>query len=414
MYNSSKKSISKIISIFLICSLLFCAYSTNSFAYTDYVYHPTDFSVTMINQVAQPNGAITDYSSTAAYTTQTSGGITYYRYYNTNTNYYSSGYTKEIHMVRITDLSITHEYEFSMYTRMFAAVGYSAEFYLVDGNGTILTVLSYDNISSDLGNSNHLIKFGFTLENLNLSTNADVFLKIVFQVSSWYQYNFQLGMSDITLRDLDDDTGFFESIINWIRTVANDITSGVTSLVNSISNLGTNIGSWFTNLGNNISTWLTTLGNNISTWLTNVKDGIVNKLQSVQTAITNAIDGIQQWFVNLGNRIGEFFTMLKNYILYFQHPVTLNADGVPVDANGNPVYTNPFEDTLQSVSDTLDDWFDSLDDFILTIQSVNVQITGYLQTFTNIFNRFNAGVPIMGVIITLALIVIVIKKIMGR
>lgn len=403
MYIFSKKSISKIISIFLICLLLFCAYSTNSFAYTDYVYHPTDFSVTMQNQVAQPNGAITDYSSTIAYTTVTSSGITYYRYYNTNTNYYSSGYTKEIHMIRITDLSLTHEYELSMYTCMFAAVGYSSEFYLVDGNGTILTVLSYDNVTGAHGNDNNLIRFGFTLENLNLTTNADIFLKIVFQVQSVYSYNFRLGISDITLRDLDDDTGFFESIINWIRTVANDITS-----------LGTSIGNWFSNLSTTIGGYFTTLGNNLNTWLTGVKDGIVNKLQSVQAAITNAIDGIEQWFIELGNDIGDFFTMLKNYILYFQHPVTLNADGVPVDGNGNPVYTNPFDDTLDSVSDTLDDWFDSLDDFILTIQSVNVQITGYLQTFTNIFNRFNAGVPIMGVIITLALIVIVIKKIMGR
>lgn len=412
MYNSSKKSISKIISIFLISSLLFCAYSTNSFADSgnmDLLASDLSYEAYYYNS---QSGSFDDLNVST--TLGTFYGVQSIRYYVNAAPTGSGG--KFLSVYDFENFKANHEYNisFDVATAYGANTGFTLRLEVLDVNGSTIQSQVITDISSLAPNNTFKhINVNFIPDLTNVTTGYSLKLIFLFVSNVNGAQNYYISQN-IYLNDNDDDSGWFEQMVQWLRDIASDITSGVTSLINSISNLGTNIGSWFTNLGNNISTWLTTLGNNISTWLTAVKDGIVNKLQSVQTAITNAIDGIQQWFVNLGNRIGEFFTMLKNYILYFQHPVTLNADGVPVDVNGNPVYTNPFEDTLQSVSDTLDDWFDSLDDFILTIQSVNVQITGYLQTFTNIFNRFNAGVPIIGVIITLALIVIVIKKIMGR
>lgn len=411
MYHSSKKSISKIVCIFLISSILICACSTTSFADTGNL----DFLINDLPYYAEyydsQNGTYQSLNVTKSIITHKN--IQACRFIVSRA---SGNYSRFASVYKVGMLKANHEYslQFSYAYTQSSTSRFNTTLQILNGNGVVIqsqTIYSLQGAASTEW-QNVIVNFVPDLSNVNQGYTMRLVFEFV-QTNNTYDYTCYLS-NNVYFNDNDDDSGWFQSIITWIQNVVTSISNGVSDLLNSISTLGSNIGTWFTNLGNNISTWLTTLGNNISTWLTNVKDGIVNKLQSVQTAITNAIDGIQQWFINLGNRIGEFFTMLKNYILYFQHPVTLNADGVPVDGNGNPVYTNPFDDTLDSVSDTLDDWFDSLDDFILTIQSVNVQITGYLQTFTNIFNRFNAGVPIIGVIITLALIVIVIKKIMGR
>lgn len=388
---------------FLVCFLI-PTFSVNSFASTTYTYIPTtDFSIDMFTQEANQGGAITHYNNTIQTRGPLSiGGVVYYGFKNTDSNFAGTGKTHNLLMIKLEDLSLKDEYTIEFVTRISNNVAYAIEVYLTDNQGQYLTVLGYDAFTGN-ASANNLTQFNFTLDGLNLNTNNGVYLNILMEYGSQYSSNNEFLISAITLVNLDDDTGFFESIIAWIQQVANNIT-----------NIGTNIVNKLTNVSSNIVSSVSTLGSNLNTWLGDVKDGIVNKLQNVQTAITNAIDGIQQWFINLGQQIGDFFTMLKNYILYFQHPVTLNADGVPVDSNGNPVYTNPFSTLLSSITDTLDEWFDDLDNFILSIQSTNQQITSYLTTFTNIFNRFNTGVPLISVILTLALIIIVIRKILGR
>ena len=392
MYNSSKKSISKIISIFLISSLLICACSTISFATGTDGWDSSEFRI-VVDRTYQDNTSVDITNSCSITHNATLAGVTCTKITP------PAGSFKE-------DVLLAYKYralkntEYNFKASFFFNYSRNASIVVllrIRVNGAIYrtqTLYSAEQLA-DTNNSWCHLDFNFTPDVSDITSGYECEFLVRIESNSAFSGSFGIA-NDIYLQALNDNTAILGSILNWLSNIYNSVSSVASSVVSGVSNS------------------LSNLGNNISTWLTTVKDGIVNKLQNVQTAITNAIDGIQQWFVNLGNRIGEFFTMLKNYILYFQHPVTLNSDGVPVDSNGNPVYTNPFEDTLQSVSDTLDDWFDSLDDFILTIQSVNVQITGYLQTFTNIFNRFNAGVPIIGVIITLALIVIVIKKIMGR
>lgn len=383
----------KLISIFITAFLLIACISVNSFAYTDYVFSPTDFSVTMQNQRAVQGGAVTDYSNTIVFGTFSNSGINYITFHNSDSNYYSSGYVKSTILVRLTDLSLTHEYNFKVYSRMLAVVNYSTAYELIDSSGQVLAVLHY---GAFYGNVNNLDEFNFSLDSLGLSTNSGIFLRLVYEVGSNYQYNWTIGISDITLRDLDDDTGFFESIINWVKNVASNVTQIGSNIVSSVTN------------------GLSNLGNNLNTWLTGVKDGITNKLESVKTSIQNSIDNIQNWFVNLGDRISDFFTMLKNYLLYFRHPVTVNSDGVPVDSSGNPIYTNPFESALNDVKTQFEEWIDNINDFIDSIGSSADSVSTQLSTFKLIYERFSAAVPWISGVILFAVIFFVIRKIVGR
>lgn len=389
------KSISKIFSIILIISILICAYSVNSFAASGNL----DFNAFDLPYFAEyydsQSGNYVNLS--VSKNLETLNNVQVVKYVVERITQGVSN-TRFCNVYKVGNLKANHEYSLSFsyaYTQSSSAT-FRVYLQVLNGNGTVIDSQNIYALSGAASAQLQQVNVNFVPDLTNVTQGYTMRLLFEFsQSNNLYPYTCYLSNS-IYFNDNDDESAWFESIIQWLQNVRD-----------SVSNIGANIVSGLSNLGNNISSWLTTVKDGIVNKLTEVKDGIVNKLTDIKNGIVDKLTEVK-------NNIGEFFTMLKNYLLYFQHPVTLNADGVPVDGQGNPVYTNPFEDTLQSVSDTLDGWFDSLDDFIFTIQSVNVQITGYLQTFTNIFNRFNAGVPIIGVIITLALIVVVIKKIMGR
>lgn len=362
-----KQIISKLAFI-LIISILISAFSVNSFAE----------NVTGTDDI---NAADLSYYSTYIYegefeplpvtrTKTTRDNISCYRYNLPQTQ----GDFKSVTAYSIKNFVGGHEYnlKFKYSVGVAGHTNFVCQLAFYDGNGELLSyqVLYSKNPTST---SWYDVDINFSADTSAITSGYTVRLEFIWTSTTYGAINYYIS-EDIYLNDNDDEDGLLHSIIEWLRDIRD-------KLVNGFSNLGLTI---------------------------------TNKLQSVQSAITNAIDGIEQWFIDLGEDIGEFFTMLKNYVLYFQHPVTLNSDGVPVDGQGNPVYVNPFTDTLDNITDTLDDVFDDMDDFIAMIQSVNVQITGYLSTFTAIFNRFNTGVPIIGVIIALAMIVIVIRKILGR
>lgn len=198
-----------------------------------------------------------------------------------------------------------------------------------------------------------------------------------------------LYIRNISLIDTDDDAGFWSTLWNKL----NDILSYLNGVLSNIQD-------GFSNL---------------ASWLTNVKDGIVNglstALNNVKTAITNAISGIQQWFVDLGDNISEFFDTLRDYILYFQHPVDLDENGVPVDEYGEPIYENIFD--IPDFFETLDDWISDLEQAKSDVESgASAGIQAFENTivpFTSILNR----VPVLTVFITFALSIIVIKKVIG-
>lgn len=112
------------------------------------------------------------------------------------------------------------------------------------------------------------------------------------------------------------------------------------------------------------------------------------------------------------NGIKNFFETLKNNILYFQSPVTLNSDGILVDVNGEPVYVNPFGEV--TFADTIKGWADDLLDFSSSIDDSADTVSEWLSTMSNIINKMLKRIPILSGLLIFAVVFIVVRKVVGR
>lgn len=313
--------------------------------------------------------------------------------------------TRFVDVYNIESLKADHEYSISFsYAYNYASnARFNLNLQVLNGNGTVIDSQILYSASGGTNNTWYSVNLNFVPDLSNVTTGYT--MRILFEyVQTSNSGNWTTYLSNyIYFNDNDDDSGWFESIIQWLQNVRD-----------SVSNIGSNIVSALSNLGTNISSWLTNVKDGIVNKLSDVITGINNKLESVKISIQNSIDNIQNWFISLGDRISDFFTMLKNYLLYFRHPVTINADGIPVDSSGNPVYTNPFESALNSVKSQFDEWIDNINDFIDSIDDSADTFSTQLSTFKTIFNRFNSAIPFFGSLCLFIVIFFVIRKIIGR
>ena len=203
-------------------------------------------------------------------------------------------------------------------------------------------------------------------------------------------YNTKFYFQNIALTDFDDNSGFLTQISNAIAYLHIMLDEAMCKIVGGTTISGVTYNGFF---------------NDLATWLNNVKQGIVNKLTEVKNGIIDKLEAVK-------TAIGDFFTMLKNYLLYFKHPVTLNNDGVPVDSQGNPVYENPFEEP--EIFDTLDEWVETIDEAKDTTEDSADEglshISGVMGIITTLFTR----VPFLSIFFGFVLAVVIIKKVTGR
>lgn len=225
-----------------------------------------------------------------------------------------------------------------------------------------------------------------------------------YQISSATAQEYFCISQEIDLTDKDDkSTGLLNSIIDWIKQIIEDIKSLPEKISNSLS-------TFFENLGNK---------------LTELKDGISNFFENLWNNLKSAFEDIGDWFSELGESIGQFFTdlgesikgffeMLKNYLLYFQHPVKLNSEGVLVNDKGQPIYTNPFDSAIDQVKETVDGWIADIKDFIDDMDTSRVNVSEYLKTGTGFINDIMSAAPILSACVIFAAAFFVIRKVVGR
>lgn len=229
--------------------------------------------------------------------------------------------------------------------------------------------------------------FNFILKSSELPDGYSTAIKIYSQSNysnSGSYERFQISRY-IKITDLDDDVSWFKKIINAIKAIPGSIST-------FFSNLGDRIGGFF----DTVNTKINNFKDNVGSWFSDLKETIKQK------------------FVDLGKDIGEFFEKLKNYLLYFQHPVTTNSDGVLIGADGKPVYTNPFESALQKVEDTVYDWLGKISNFLDSMEQSRVDVSGYLENGSTLINGVLKASPALAVCLTFAVGFFVIRKVVGR
>ena len=369
----------KIISIALavLCLLSCCSFSV--FAADD-TLTVSNFSSLMGREVPNDSGGTSTNYYTFSEGTATVSGVLMHYWHADDPNFYASGATKVLTTFTLTDVQPNHNYDLNFKT----AISYSGSYeIIVIVAGTTVFQKSFNDYKVQS------IKCNFNMPSNVVSGQTTV--KIEYRVPKEYSY----GSSGQNVRYyISENIEFVDRTDNpnWLQKILNRFTS-----------LGDTIGSFFGSLGDRISGFFDTVNtkindfkNNVSSWFSDLKETIKQK------------------FVDLGNDIGEFFEKLKNYLLYFQHPVSTNSEGVLIGANGKPVYTNPFESALQKVEDTVYDWLGKISNFLDSMEQSRTDVSGYLENGSTLVNGVLKASPALAVCLTFAVGFFVIRKVVGR
>lgn len=364
------KHAKRFLSVMLVIVTMFCICSFDSFA-ASFVMTVSDSDLlVMQNEYKNAAGAtvisnIRDFS----HGVQIIRGETMHYFHANDPAFYNSGQKKIALSASYSDFAAGHEYETEFYTNLNYTGTYSVEIWLGSS-------LLYSNSCSS-SNGLSKTKVRFTAPDF---VSDSTFFSIYIVVPEQYAYgsagqNVRYYVSEtIEVVDTTENPGWLEKVITAIKEIPTKVTA-----------LGQTIGNFFSDL-----------------------------ISSVGALFKDLKESIQNKFIELGENIGKFFTSLKNYMLYFTDPVTLNSDGVLVDKSGKPIYTNPFASSIEKIKDTLDSWMLSINNFLNGMEDSRKSVSGYLKSGTDLVNGVLKSVPILTVCLTFAVGFCVVRKVVGR
>lgn len=391
----------KMISVLLVVvSLLsFCSFS--SFAAQDLNINTLDmdWSATYRVPTAQISENITDEVSVNVWNGGAFNGFTTFKI--PNKYYKSNGSFRLLSLSSPFTLRAEHEYNVTFgYGQNFTtALNCTVYLYVYTASGDLFKSIPLYSSSSHNAYSVTSPEFNFLVKASDLPDGYFCRFSVLFEQSGSANTTLD-GLvfisPQIELTDLDDNLSWLERILQAIL----DIPQKIKHL---FTNLGNQIGDFFSNLGDKIGGFFRQLG-----------DDIKAKFADLKTWIENLGNDIKQWFVDLGEDIGEFFTMLKNYLLYFQHPITVNSDGVLIGSDGKPVYTNPFNSAIDKVETTVNGWITTIKNFCNSIDENANSVSEWLTTGSSLIQKVIVAVPILAVLVGFGTALIVIRKVVGR
>ena len=405
-----RKQLRKIISILLFTVILLSSFSVSSFG--------ADNLVTQTNLTVSPWswGSESYYSATLPmyYNSSTTASR-----FTVNSSTWPTGNVGAIRYctLNISDFDPRHKYNLS---------------FDVYGDFSICPVNVMVNCVDSSGYSQtHSVSLVYIYANYNTGDNVYTHAEVSFipsNISSnaskiTIQFLFGLidsGSTNLYFKNLtvtDDDSGLWSRLWSWLQSIYNKLGE----MLNSLVGIASNVGQGFSNVLTDFKAFIVggtdhngivhqSLASNIGSFIRNLGTTIGGFFDDLWDDLSDAFDDIGQWFIDLGEDIEDFFTMLKNYLLYFRHPVTI-VNGVPVDEHGEPIYENVFD--IPDFFETLEDWVDDLDNAKTDVEtgaSAGVQaFEDTIAPLTSILNR----VPFLTVFVTFALAVIIIKKVIG-
>lgn len=356
----------RLLSVILLSVFLVSVCSFSSFADD---LNADDFTVLLGRQTDNSAGGVTTDYYTFTKTTLVSNGISC-NYYKPNdyANFWPKGAVKIMSSFESPPLVAGHEYELSFAT----GVNFVAD--------TLIEVFVnsqklYSETISGFGAKE--ISISFTAPDF---ATSDTSIRIECSISEAYGYG-SAGQDAGFL--LSKEIGFNDNTDNpgWLGKILQN----------------------FTNLGDRISGFFSGLTDSISGFFSDLKQSVVDQFNNVK-----------QWFIDLGEDIKGFFTSLKNYLLYFEDPVTLDPNGVPIGADGKPVYTNPFASKIDEFKNTVNGWLTQIKDFVSQIDSAGSSVSSYIENGSTIVSGVLTAVPVLTAILTFALVLLVVRKVVGR
>lgn len=398
----------RILSVLLIiaCLFSFCSFSVNAAnndGNMDFYASNADLYCYYINEETQTEIAMTPKTTVFNWKDREAFRIILS---NADGAHDFSGPIRFVESFTLPQLHADHEYSLDFWyafnTASFGSLFVVLE--VLDGNQNLINsqilYTSPDNLTSD------------TWTNCNISFKPDLSgvqsgysCRLIFRFCQAHNGSpWSVHISNyIYFNDNDDDSGLLDGILDWLSRIYHSVAGGTDRE-----------GVTHTGIVQGIKNGLSNLGDRISNFFDNLAENIKQKFNDLKSWIENLGNNIKQWFIDLGENIREFFTMLKNYLLYFQHPVTLNSDGVLVGADGQPVYTNPFANALEKVENTVYGWLNDISNFLDGIDESRQNVKAYLDNGSTFINGIFKISPILSVCVAFAVAFLVIRKVVGR
>lgn len=121
------------------------------------------------------------------------------------------------------------------------------------------------------------------------------------------------------------------------------------------------------------------------------------------------------FFDNLTDKLSQYFDFFVDMILYFEHPVELNADGVPINTEtGEPVYSNPFESKLEEIFTKLQEWINSIEEFITNMNTARDNVVTYMDSGKELVDGVLGGLPLISAILIFVAGFYIVRKVVGQ
>ena len=388
--------IKKFMSVLLVMALMFSFCSFFVSAADDGAINTRDLDFSASVQVLNSAGTSTvQHDVTNDVTVDTTNAEVvkgYVRYTFPSSNYFDTKRTSaSLVIFNDSKFNSSHEYNLKFNYAFNKPLAFSCIVSLrfKDNSGNFLKQQFLFQASHDKNqyNISHPVDIDFNLDTDGIDSGYKCELVISFVQDGYNSSDVQrfYVSPEIYLTDKDDDSGWFQKIIDAIHGIGDFFTDLGNSIYNNFTSLSLSISTKLSSLGDRISGFFTDLGNKI-----------------------------EDFFINLGENIGEFFTMLKNYILYFEHPVTLNSDGVLVDSSGNPIYTNPFASAMDKVKNTFNGWIGDIEQFVSNMEVSRKNVSNYISKGTSIINDVMSASPVLTACIIFVAGFLVIRKVVGR
>lgn len=350
----------RLLSVILLSAFLVSVCSFSSFG-ADLT--PNDFTALLYRETPNDSGGTT--SVAYSFTTKNGymGGQSVVEYRPNDSSFFDTGATRLLSAFTPQNLVAGHDYTFSF--------GAGSSF----GSPTIIVKMNGDTLFSKRysGGGLRLISVSFTAPDGDSSVYLTVEVSVASSQPAAGDARFTLTQ-EMTLNDDTDNPG-------WLGKILQN----------------------FTNLGDRISGFFSNLGESIGNFFADLKQSIVNQFNNVK-----------QWFIDLGDDIKGFFTSLKNYLLYFEDPVTLDPNGVPIGADGKPVYINPFASKIDEFEQTINGWLTQIQNFVNQIGSAGSSVSSYIENGSSVVTGVLGAVPVLTAVLTFALVLLVVRKVVGR
>lgn len=134
------------------------------------------------------------------------------------------------------------------------------------------------------------------------------------------------------------------------------------------------------------------------------KEDLELQLQQEQNETSKGIwETLKELPSKVADSLSGLFTTLKNYILYLG-PDDISEEGY------KRKFTNVFSDVTSFINDQIED----TEDFKASLDDTFENISGYIETGSNIINKLLNGVPILNTVLIFVVAFAVIRKVVGR